>query len=57
MKPSAIGLGIVEGRKRNADMVNMTCLGSNVMKEWGDVGAARGGGERFREVEAIVRIE
>ena len=60
VKPSAIGLGIVEGREGNADMANMACLGSDLVKEWGDVGAVRGrrcGGEHFRELEAIVGIE
>ena len=60
MKPSSIGLGIVEGREGNTDMANMACLGSDLMKEWGDVGAIRGrrgGGEYFRESEAIIGIE
>ena len=48
VRPSAIRLRIVEGREGNADMANMTYLGSDLMKEWGDVGAVRGrryGGE------------
>jgi len=50
VKPSAIGLGIDEGRGGNADMdmANMACLGSDLVKEWCDVGAVRGrrcGGE------------
>ena len=60
VEPSAIGLGIVEGRGGNADMANMACLGSDLVKEWGDVGAARGrrcGDEYVRESEAIIGIE
>ena len=57
VKPSAIGLKIVEGRKGNTDMANMACLGSNLMKEWGNIGAARSGGECFTELEAFIRIE
>lgn len=60
MKPSATGLGTDEGREGNADMANMACLGSDLVKEWGDVGAVRGRrceGEYFRESEAIIGIE
>ena len=60
VKPGAIGLGIVEGREGDADVANMACLGSDLVKEWGDVGAARGrrcGGEYVRESEAIIGIE
>ena len=41
-------------------MANMAYLGSDLMKECGDVGAVRGrryGGELFRESEAILGIE
>ena len=60
VKPNAIALGIVEGREFNADMANMACLGSDLMKEWGDVGAFRYrvcGEKHLRELEAIIRIE
>ena len=54
------GLGIVKGREGNADMANMACLGSDLVKEWSDVGAVRDrrcGGAYFRESEAIIGIE
>ena len=60
IKPNAIALGIVEGREENADMANMACLGSDLMKEWGDVGAVwlrLHGGEYFKEMEKIIGIE
>lgn len=60
VKPSAIGLRIVEGREGNVDIANIACLGSDLVKEWGDVGAVRSRrcrGEYFRELEAIVEIE
>ena len=44
---------MIEGREGNADMANMACLGSDLVKEWGDVGR-RCGGEYFRESEAII---
>lgn len=60
LRPSAIRLKIVEGRGENADMANMAYLGSDLMKEWGDVGPVSGrryGGEYSRESEAILGIE
>lgn len=60
VEPSAIGPGIVEGREGNADIANIACLGSDLVKEWGDVGAVRGRrcrGEYHREPEAIIGIE
>ncbi len=42
VKPSSIGLRIVEGMERKAGMANMACLGSDLVKEWGDVGTVGG---------------
>ncbi len=57
VKLSAMGRGPDEGREGNADMANMACLGSDLVKEWGDVGAVNRRGAYFRESEAIIGIE
>ena len=58
-KSSASGLEIVECREWNVDMTNMACLGSDLMKEWDDVGAIRDrrcGAGHVKKLEAIIEI-
>jgi hypothetical protein len=51
MKPSSTTLVIVKGREGDADVANQACLRSDLVKEWDDVGAVRGGRYSGRRIE------